>query len=147
MGKRESCFSSCQAECFERLADAPGRRKRSATDEVPRFRVLSREDFAKRALASGCSADVAALRDKWLADGLASATVVRLLALLSHVFSTARRELGMESLSNPVELVSKPRWLMPVLGGSSLRVRQIPMPTAIRMRTRAKTRMTRVVAR
>jgi integrase len=84
-------------------------RKRSATDELPKLRVLARTDIAKRTLASVRSADIAALRDEWLADGWAPATVVRLLALLSHVFSTARREWGMESLSNPVELVTKPR--------------------------------------
>ncbi len=64
-------------------------RKRGAADEVPKLRVLSRDDIAKRMLVSGRSAGLATLRDKWLADGLAPATVVRLLALLSHVFSTA----------------------------------------------------------
>lgn len=52
-------------------------------------------------------ADIASLRDAWLQD-YAPATVLRRLAVLSHVFSVARKEWGMESLSNPVEVVRKP---------------------------------------
>jgi integrase len=51
---------------------------------------------------------VAGLRDQWLKD-YKPATVLRRLAILSHVFSIARKEWGMESLSNPVELVRKPQ--------------------------------------
>ncbi|MCA8282809.1 site-specific integrase [Burkholderia cepacia] len=36
-------------------------------------------------------------------------TVLRRLAILSYVFNVARKEWGMESLSNPVELVRKPQ--------------------------------------
>ena len=64
--------------------------------------------LAKRAMATIRSGDVAQQRDAWLADGLAPATVLRRLARLSHLFNTARKEWGMESLTNPVELVRKP---------------------------------------
>jgi integrase len=64
--------------------------------------------LAKRTVATIRSGDVALQRDTWLADGLAPATVLRRLARLSHLFNTARKEWGMESLSNPVELVRKP---------------------------------------
>ena len=112
---RHVWVSSAEAEATT-LAEALTRyerevtpKKRSAADEVPKLRVISRAEIAKRMLASVRSTDIAALRDKWLADGSAPATVVRLMALLSHVFSIARREWGMESLANPVQLVSKPR--------------------------------------
>jgi integrase len=64
--------------------------------------------LAKRAMATIRSGDVAQQRDAWLSAGLAPATVLRRLARLSHLFNTARKEWGMESLSNPVELVRKP---------------------------------------
>ncbi|MFX1695862.1 site-specific integrase [Paraburkholderia sp. A1RO-5] len=64
--------------------------------------------MAKRPLATIRSADIAKLRDEWLKD-YKPATVLRRLAVLSHVFNIARKEWGMESLSNPIELVRKPQ--------------------------------------
>jgi len=61
---------------------------------------------------------LAAIRGKDVADALKvmkevegkSPNTIRLhLALLSHLFNVARTEWGMEALSNPVELVRKPR--------------------------------------
>lgn len=59
-------------------------------------------------MASIRSADVAKLRDEWLKI-YAPATVLRRLALLSHVFNVSRKEWGMESLLNPVEAIRKPQ--------------------------------------
>jgi integrase len=59
-------------------------------------------------MAAVRSTDVAKLRDEWLKDRK-PATVLRRLSILSHVFNIARKEWGMESLSNPVELVRKPQ--------------------------------------
>lgn len=82
--------------------------KKGAAQEESVLRICKATDLAKRPLATIRSADVAKLRDEWLAD-CKSATVLRRLAVLSHVFSIARKEWGMESLSNPVELVRKPQ--------------------------------------
>ncbi len=65
-------------------------------------------DLARRSLAAVRSADVAKLRDEWLKTHK-SATVLRRLAVLSHVFTIARKEWGMEGLLNPVELIRKPQ--------------------------------------
>ena len=72
---RHVWVSSAEAEATT-LAEALTRyerevtpKKRSAADEVPKLRVISRAEIAKRMLASVRSADIAALRDKWLADG------------------------------------------------------------------------------
>lgn len=91
---------------------------RYETEVVPALKGAIRErsvlylwrqtPLAKRTVATIRSGDVAQQRDTWLADGLAPATVLRRLARLSHLFNTARKEWGMESLSNPVELVRKP---------------------------------------
>lgn len=89
------------------LEITPG--KKTANGEKSFIRILRATSLAKRSLASIRSTDVAQLRDAWLKDGYAPATVVRRLALLSHVFSIARKEWGMESLSNPIEVMRKPQ--------------------------------------
>lgn len=91
---------------------------RYETETIPGLKGAAREKsvlglwrqapMAKRMVATIRSGDVAQQRDAWLADGLAPATVLRRLARLSHLFNTARKEWGMESLVNPVELVRKP---------------------------------------
>jgi len=82
--------------------------KKGAEQESSILRTCKAVELAKRPLASIRSADVAKLRDDWLKD-YKPATVLRRLAVLSHVFNIARKEWGMESLSNPIELVRKPQ--------------------------------------
>jgi integrase len=82
--------------------------KRGAAQEMSVIKACKASPLAMRPLASIRSADVATLRDDWLKI-YKPATVLRRLAVFSHVFSIARKEWGMESLSNPVELVRKPQ--------------------------------------
>lgn len=81
--------------------------KKSATREASTIRMLMALPLALRHLASIRGVEIAALRDEWLSH-YAPASVVRHMALLSHVFSVARKEWGMESLVNPVSAVRKP---------------------------------------
>ena len=96
------------AECLDRYAHEHVPRKRDPARERSHVDALRALPFTSRAMARVRSADVAAARDAWTAVGHAPATIVRRLAVLSHVFNVARREWGMESISNPVELVAKP---------------------------------------
>jgi len=82
--------------------------KKGASPESSVLRVWQATDLSSRSMAGVRSADVAKLRDEWLKNRK-PATVLRRLAVLSHVFNIARKEWGMESLSNPVELVRKPQ--------------------------------------
>lgn len=82
--------------------------KKSAVGEKSFLRIWRATPMSKSLLATIRSADVAKLRDQWLKEYQPS-TVLRRLAVLSHVFTIARKEWGMESLSNPIELVRKPR--------------------------------------
>lgn len=95
-------------EALERyeLEVTPG--KKTAAGERSFLRIWKATTMAKQSLAAIRSSDVAKLRDQWLKD-YQPATVLRRLAVLSHVFTIARKEWGMESLSNPVELVRKPQ--------------------------------------
>lgn len=82
--------------------------KKGKVQEQSIIRLWKATTLAKRSMASIRSTDVVAQRDLWL-QRCKPATVLRRLALISHVFNIARREWGMESLSNPVELIRKPQ--------------------------------------
>ncbi|ARL50264.1 site-specific integrase [Burkholderia pseudomallei] len=82
--------------------------KKGAAQEMSILRAYRATDLAKRPVALIRSADLAKIRDDWL-KVYKPATVLRRLAVLSHVFNVARKEWGMESLSNPVELLRKPQ--------------------------------------
>lgn len=97
------------------LYEALGRYEREVTvhkngEEAEKsvLRIWKGTELALRTMAAIRSADIAKLRDEWLKT-LKPATVLRRLQLLSHVFNIARKEWGMESLSNPLELVRKPQ--------------------------------------
>lgn len=90
---------------YEREISAP---KKGAVRESSVIRLWRLTPIAPRMVATIRSGDVAQQRDAWQKDGLAPSTVLRRLALLSHLFSTARKEWGMESVANPVELIRKP---------------------------------------
>lgn len=103
------------------------------------LRLWRQTPLAKRTVATIRSGDVAQQRDAWLADGLAPATVLRRLARLSHLFNTARKEWGMESLSNPVELVRKPT-------PNNARTRRVATPPSTgRQRGRTQDELSRII--
>ena len=90
---------------YEREISAP---KKGAVRESSVIGLWRLTPIALRMVATIRSGDIAQQRDAWQQNGLAPATVLRRLALLSHLFNTARKEWGMESLANPVELIRKP---------------------------------------
>lgn len=99
--------STTFAEALDRYEREIASNKRGATQERSIIRMLGDSWLAKRPLAGVRRADIAKLRDEWC-ETHSPATVVRRLAVISHLFTIARKEWGLESLSNPVELVRKP---------------------------------------
>lgn len=95
-------------EVLERYAREVTPAKKGAAQEGYRIRALLDLPLAARMLASVRGAEVARLRDDELARGLSASTVMKTLALLSHLFETARKEWGIE-VDNPVKKISKPR--------------------------------------
>lgn len=111
---RGAFVSRAEAEATT-LYEALGRYEREVTvhkngEEAEKsvLRIWKGTELALRTMAAIRSADIAKQRDEWLIT-LKPATVLRRLQLLSHVFNIARKEWGMESLSNPLELVRKPQ--------------------------------------
>lgn len=105
---RNEAESTSFAKALEMYVEQVTSKKRSSDSELSRIKALKRHPLALRSLASIRGADMASYRDQRLAEGLAAATVRRELALISHVFTIARKEWRMESLSNPVELIRQP---------------------------------------
>ncbi|WP_433704193.1 tyrosine-type recombinase/integrase [Paraburkholderia sacchari] len=99
--------STTFTEALDRYESEIASNKRGATQEKSIIRQLRDSWLAKRPLAGIRRADIAKLRDEWCTT-YSPATVVRRLAVISHLFTIARKEWGLESLSNPVELVRKP---------------------------------------
>ncbi|MHB1514478.1 MAG: site-specific integrase [Acidiferrobacteraceae bacterium] len=77
--------------------------------EISRARWIQRQPIATMFLAAIRGKDIAAFRDALAADGRAANTIRLHLSMISRLFNVARREWGLESLRNPIELVRKPR--------------------------------------
>jgi integrase len=80
-------------------------------ERVERYRLNAWKDhpLALRTVASIRGVDMAAYRDSMLADGKSASTVKNNLAVISHVFTVAKKDWGMESITNPVANIRKPR--------------------------------------
>jgi integrase len=95
-------------EAFERYGREITVQKKSAAQENSRIKIILAHPLALRSLSSLRSSDVASYRDLRLKT-VGAQTVVHDLNLISNLFNIARKEWGMENLSNPVELVKKPK--------------------------------------
>lgn len=105
---RAEAESTTLREALERYEREVTPRKKGAEVEKYRIRVLLAMPLARRTLAGMRGAEAAKMRDDELARGLAPSTVVKLLALLSHLYEIARKEWGIE-VDNPVRKISKPK--------------------------------------
>lgn len=84
-------------------------KKKGASQEMTRIKRWQKSKFEARFLATIKGSDLAKFRDDRRSDGKAENTIRLDLALISHLFETARREWGMESLVNPVKNMTLPR--------------------------------------
>ncbi|MHB1936873.1 MAG: tyrosine-type recombinase/integrase [Acidobacteriaceae bacterium] len=83
-------------------------RKKSAAGERGTIRRWQARPLAARALADVSGRDIADFIREREGAGMSGNTIRLELALLSHLFTVARRDWGMESLRNPVELARRP---------------------------------------
>ena len=95
-------------EALDRYEREVTPRKKGAAQERYRIGKWKRDDLALRSLASIRGVDLAGWRDRRLAEGASPTTVRNDLALISHLFSVASREWGLESLGNPVQKIAVP---------------------------------------
>lgn len=105
---RTESESTTLDQALERYAHEISDGKKGVRQDIYRIRALQKLPLARRFLATILSTDIAKHRDSRLSQGWAPATVVRELALISHLFNVCRKEWGMHALQNPVELIRRP---------------------------------------
>ena len=106
--RRKEAESTTLLEVIDRYEREVTPRKRGALQERSSLSLLRKTSLSRRFLSSIRTGDVSSLRDEWLQQGLARATVLRRLALISHIFNVCRLSWHFESLVNPVDLIEKP---------------------------------------
>jgi len=94
-------------DALDKYLNEVSRLKKSAVQEASIARCWRATFLADRALNSIRHTDLKRLRDEWL-QTRKPATIVRRLALLSHLYTVARKEWDYSTLANPVQLVSRP---------------------------------------
>ena len=97
------------SEALDRYAREVSSKKKSGNREIFTIRWWQTSSLGERSLASIRGKDVADALAAKEAEGAAPHTIHLYLALLSHLFTVARKQWGMEELVNPTELVHKPR--------------------------------------
>lgn len=95
------------AVALERYLSEVSVRKKSHMQEQSVARVWLRTALTTRNLARITGYDLQRLRDEWLQDKKPG-TVNRRLALISHLYTVARKEWGLHWLANPTQLVTRP---------------------------------------
>ena len=106
---RKEAESTTLLEALDRYEIEVTSTKKGAARERYRLAHWRKQPLACRFLASIRSTDVAQYRDDRLSQVGSTQTVRLELGLLSHVFTIAIKEWGMEGLRNPVELIRLPK--------------------------------------
>ena len=105
---RAEAESTTLAYALERYGREVTPQKKGALQEHTRIARWKRSDLGARFLATIRGKDLAAFRDERRAAGKAENTIRLDLALISHLFETARKDWGMESLINPAKNIKLP---------------------------------------
>jgi integrase len=95
-------------KALERYQNEITPQKKGKAQETLRIEAWKKAPLASRSLASIRGSDIAEWRDKRLADKKSPTTIRNDLAVLSHLFTVAAKEWGMEGLSNPVQKIKLP---------------------------------------
>lgn len=96
-------------EALGRYAREVSPEKKGRAQELQRIAVWQQHSLSQRSLASLRGADFARYRDERTDKGKSSNTIRLELAIISHLYTIARKEWGMESLANPVQAIRLPK--------------------------------------
>lgn len=96
-------------QALDRYANEVTPLKRSQQQELSRLRRWQQNPIADQPLSRIRAVEFARYRDQRQEQGAGANTVRLDLALVSHVFEVARKDWGLEALSNPVKAIRKPK--------------------------------------
>ncbi len=105
---RKEAENTTLSEALDRYEREVSSEKKGHRREKTRILIWKNHPLAKRFLASIRGSDMASYRDERMKAGYASNTIRLELAIISHLFEIARKEWGMEGLSNPVKSIRMP---------------------------------------
>src|SRR5690606_33470601 len=88
--------STTQAEALKRYRREVSDHKKGEKQEGVRIKRWMEDPLAEKSLASLKSSDLAAWRDERLREGKSTATVRLNLAIISHLYTVAAKEWGIE---------------------------------------------------
>ncbi len=83
--------------------------KKGAKNETYRINAWLKHPLANRPLINIRGVDMAEYRDQRLKDGMSPSTIRNDINVISHVYNIARKEWGIEGITNPVEHVRMPK--------------------------------------
>ena len=106
---RSEAESTTLSDALSRYAGEIVPQKKGAAQEMGFLRQWQARPIGSMFLATIAGKHVAGVIRDMQAEGKSANTIRLHLALLSHLFNVARTEWGMESISNPVEVVRKPK--------------------------------------
>lgn len=105
---RREAENTTLGEALNRYAREITVLKKGAPQELLRIEAWKRRPIAQRFLATLRGQDFAKFRDERLAAGKSASTTRHELAIISHLFTIAQKEWGMEILNNPVKAIRLP---------------------------------------
>ncbi len=97
------------AEALKRYRREISDQKKGAKQEGVRIERWLLHPLAEKSLAALKSSDLAAYRDQELKDGKSTATVRLNLAIISHLYTIAMKEWGINGLTNPCKSLRMPK--------------------------------------
>ncbi|AFS54371.1 phage integrase [Leptospirillum ferriphilum] len=103
---RKEVESTTLSEALDRYEKEISSSKKGHRREKTRISICKNHPLAKRASIRGN--DMAFYKDERLKAGYSANTVRLELAIISHLFEIARKEWGMEGLTNPVKAIRMP---------------------------------------
>lgn len=101
--------STTLSEALERYLSEVTSTKKGAKQEETRIKKWQASKYADKSMAAIRSSDMAAYRDAELKEGKSTATVRLDLAVISHLYTVATKEWGIEGLTNPCRAIRMPK--------------------------------------
>lgn len=101
--------STTLKQALERYEREVSAQKKGARQEKTRIKTWAESKYGTKSMAEIRSSDLAEYRDARLAEGMSTNTVRLSLALISHLYTVAIKDWGIEGLSNPVAKLRMPK--------------------------------------
>ena len=95
-------------EALDRYARTVSIKKRGARQEISKIKNLKRYKISKLRLKDIRPADIISLRESMEKKGYADATIRLYVSIVSHLFTVAANDWGLDTLRNPVRGRAKP---------------------------------------